>query len=41
MNTILKVEGGAVAVGVTAATAFTVYVAAKTVMFFKDAEWTD
>ena len=41
MNTFLKIAGGAVAVGVTATTAFTVYVAAKTVMFFKDAEWTD
>ena len=41
MNTLLKIEGGAVAVAVTDQKAFTVYVAAKTVMFFKDAEWTD
>ena len=41
MNTMLKVVGGVVAVGVTAATAYTVYVAAKTVKFFRNVEWTD
>ena len=41
MNTFLKIAGGAVAVGVTAATACTVYVATKTVLFFRNVEWTD
>ena len=41
MNTMLKVVGGVVAVGVTAATVYTVYVAAKTVKFFRNVEWTD
>lgn len=41
MSTILKVAVGVTAVGVTAASAYTVYVAAKTVLFFKDVEWTD